>query len=72
MKFFKKISLKVLFSDGRFTCRNRFELGVSVSQILIEQSAILREFIYVLHANAYIKYSVPAQLYGIEKRIWKE
>ena len=72
MKFFKEIGLKVLFPDGRFICRNRFELGVSISQILIEQSAILRKFIYVLHANAFIKYSIPAQLYGIENRIWKE
>ena len=72
MKLFKKISLKVLFPDGGSICRNRFELRVSVSQILIEQSAILREFIYVLHAHAFIKYSIPAQLYGIENRIWKE
>ena len=72
MKFFKEIGLKVLFPDGRFICRNRFELGVSVSQILIEQCTVLRKFIYVFHTNAFVKQNVPAQLYGVEKRIWKE
>jgi hypothetical protein len=72
MKFFKEICLIVLFGNGRFFCRDSFEIWVLFSKILIEKRSILCEFVHVFHANAFIKCRIPAQLYGIEKRIWKE
>ena len=72
MKFFKEIGLIVLFLYGGFICRDEFEFGVLISQIFVEESTILCEFVYIPHANAFIKCSFPTQLYGIEKRIWKE
>jgi len=72
MKFLEEICLMVLLRNGRFICRDSFEFGVLISQILIEKRTILCEFVYVFHAYAFIKCRILTQLYGIEKRIWKE
>jgi len=72
MKFFKEIGLIIFFSNGRFVCWERFEFGIPGFQVLIENGTILCEFVYILHAKSFIKCCIPAELYGIEKRIGKK
>ena len=72
MKFFKEICLIIFFRNGRFVCWERFEFGILGFQVFIENSTILCEFVYILHAKSFIKCSIPAELYNIKKRIWKE
>ena len=72
MIFLKEIGLMVLLSNRRSICRDIFKIWILFSQIPVEQRSMLCEFVDKLHADAFIKPRISAQLYGIEKRIGKK